>query len=738
MKKIFNLILVCMSCSICGIAQNVEPLNKLFSNYTTSWIGNDGGWQATHIPHDMLNLFVSPNGTVASVCEWDEGGSNVAVFKDGELISVPEGSGTGGWGRFSMASVVLDSNYVYQLLSQNGCDGANNELNQNGLPQFPPCNQNQEWKVVRRYHISTGLAAPFAEGYGYQGDMLLVGRGSKRLLTGLAITDDELFVCITDTAQLNDSIKVYNKARLKLVRQFEIAKGGGQMAADNQGGLWMVCGQQMKRFSQQDGKILQSFMLPKDVVAASVSFDPYQNRLLIPNCGKDLNILIYTNIFSAPTLTATFGEKGGIFSKDNYHLQGQVGPLRFCGPRGVGVDRQGNIYIANQFVSGGRGTILESYNEKTGKRNWKREGLIFTATADFDRQNSDFVYSPEKIHRIYLHRKGSRADELMACTADPFSFPQDQRCIKGGPFITSTFKRTIQGKDFLFVSDMYGGMLAGYRFDRKRHGYVGIPFLNVGNGDPDNKRAITFWNDRNGDGHTQLDELKPIKEPNQFSMSFFVDQAGNIWRGTRQQGFLFWRMTRLKNGIPQYATGKLFSLPEGIDGVKRIWYDAAKDELFLAGFSDEAPDTKDTWWCMGSTITTYNHALQKMSSGKWQQSQQPQMKLHIPFHVEDDSKLDYTDAKAFCVEGDYIFVALARYGCIAVYARNNGKFLGRLQPGPEVKEQSGWADFNYCIHAKKDKDGTYYIFNEENAFGKILLYAIKDFRQTKQADIIEK
>ena len=43
-------------------AQTIERIKGeeiLLTNYTTSWIGNDGGWEEVHIPHDMLNMFVS-------------------------------------------------------------------------------------------------------------------------------------------------------------------------------------------------------------------------------------------------------------------------------------------------------------------------------------------------------------------------------------------------------------------------------------------------------------------------------------------------------------------------------------------------------------------------------------------------------------------------------------------------------------------------------------------------------
>jgi len=77
---------------------------------------------------------------------------------------------------------------------------------------------------------------------------------------------------------------------------------------------------------------------------------------------------------------------------------------------------------------------------------------------------------------------------------------------KMGAFITSSFKRTIGGKSFLFVSDMYGGMLAGYRFDEQTCGYIAIPFLFAHNGDPDQNRDITFWVDQNGDAVRQENE----------------------------------------------------------------------------------------------------------------------------------------------------------------------------------------------------------------------------------------
>ncbi|MBQ7964279.1 MAG: leucine-rich repeat domain-containing protein [Alistipes sp.] len=468
---------------------------------------------------------------------------------------------------------------------------------------------------------------------------------------------------------------------------------------------------------------LEHIDIPDGVVALSLTIDTENNRLLLPNRGKDMNVLIYTNIYKRPTLSSTFGSKGGIFAQNDQFKAGQVGEYRFSGPTAAGVDTNGNIYVANTAVSNGRGAVVEAYNEKTKRRLWKSEGLIFTATADFDRTQPNIFYSPEKIHRIDFSREGGRIDELVAYTADPFRYPDDERVKKNGAFVTSSFKRTIGGKSFLFISDMYGGMLAGYRFDEKTNGYIGIPFLFANNGDPDKNRKITFWVDKDGDAKRQDEEYIPTTEINQYSMSLFVDHTGNIWRGTRHQGFFLWRVKGLNSlGIPQYAEPEFYPLPEGFGDAKRIYYDPVKDELYLGGFSPAYPDGQDTWWALGSTIVRCSNFMTKVARGEVKKGWKPDMILYVPFNIEDGSGKDYHNAKAFTVEGDYIFVALGRYGWIMVYDSQTGKLIGRIEPDENINFQSGWCDFNYAINAMKQADGSYLILHEENGFGKILCY----------------
>ncbi|MBR5483650.1 MAG: hypothetical protein IKV18_03025, partial [Alistipes sp.] len=729
-KKFLSFIIVAgLFSALSARAQKVEAVDgkelKL-KNYHSSWIGNEGGYEEVHIPHDMWNMYVNRNGVVATICDWDEGGTNVAVFKDGKLISRPEGSGTGGWGRFSGQAVVLDDKYVYQLLTQHGCDGGNDHLNDNGLPQYPPCRDDIEWKTIRRYDIQTGLNAPFKGGYGYKGDMTIVCKERNRKMTGLAIHNGNLFVAVTgdESKNMPDSVKIYDTATMSYLGGYQVKGGVGQIYADNKDGLWMIQGNRIVRMNAMNGKLLpQAIDIPDGVVALSLTIDTENNRLLLPNRGKDMNVLIYTNIYKRPTLSSTFGSKGGIFAQNDQFKAGQVGEYRFSGPTAAGVDTNGNIYVANTAVSNGRGAVVEAYNEKTKRRLWKSEGLIFTATADFDRTQPNIFYSPEKIHRIDFSREGGRIDELVAYTADPFRYPDDERVKKNGAFVTSSFKRTIGGKSFLFISDMYGGMLAGYRFDEENYGYIAVPFLFAHNGDPDKNRKITFWVDDNGDAVRQQSEFHNIDEINQYSMSMFIDHAGNIWRGTRHQGFFLWRCIGLNSlGIPQYAEAEFFPLPESFGDAKRIYYDPATDNLYLGGFSPAYPDGQDTWWALGSTIVRCGRFLERVAAGEIEKGWKADMILYVPFGIEDGSGRDYHNAKSFAAEGDYIFVALGRYGFIMVYEAETGKLVGRIEPDETINNQSGWCDFNYAINVMKQEDGSYLILHEENAFGKILCY----------------
>ena len=695
------------------------------NDYLTSWIGNDGGNQKSHIPHSMENLFVRGDGLVATICGWDEGGTNVGIYRDGKVVCVPVESGTGSWGRNSGKVVVLDDKYIYQLMRQDGGQGTPS-TNINGLPTYPVADPNLAWHSVRRYFVETGQPAPFSSGHGYAGDMLMVTDKKAHDLVGLAINElsNEMFVVMRAGSGETNYIKVYDRTTMDKdpKRQFKIADEVGLISLDDKWGLWMRQGNKIVRYSQLDGsKMEQEIVLPVGAKIGSFSIDIKRGKLYMANSNQDLNVLVYDNIYTTPTLSGTVGATGGFLSTADGYKKGEVGPLRFAGPTGVGVDDAGNIYVSSMVV-GAFGATLEAYSPDL-KFLWKAEGLLFTAVADFHPSDSTIFYTPEKIHKVDYMKMGNRIDEFVAYTHDPFSFPDDNRDPNVGSkfFITSSFAREIEGKIFTFVSDMYGSMLSGYRYDEATHGYTGIPFMDVirsgGN--------INFWVDINGDGKKQDGEITKTSDTGD-SNSHYIDQAGNIWRGCQYSGFDFWEFNGLNaSGWPTWKTKRHFSLPKGITNIRRIYYVPERDELFLTGFSSEKPGGGGgLWGCLGSVILKYNNAMEMVKGTAAPSEWNADLTLYIPYF---DDASDARNAKALAVVDNLICIITGRNGYVLFYDSETGDYKGMIRPGAEVNMSSGWADFNYCINARKNKDNTYSLLVEENAFAKSIFYDLYGF-----------
>jgi hypothetical protein len=753
--KSLNLILAFVLLS--GVAaKSQDPCvdRKWKTPYKTSWIANDGGNQAKHAQHSIEYLSVRADGMVATSCGWDESGSNVIVYKNGQVVSVPEGSGTGGWGRMSMGQAAMDDKYVYHLQSQNGCDGANTSNNSNKLPQYPQCGDDFTWKTVRRYAITNGMSAPFSSGYGYKGDMLLVHAGTGDL-SGIAIKGNELFVADAN----GDSVKVYNKTTMstKPLRKFKMAGGVGQLAVDNQGCLWMFQQklQKLIRFSATTGEIQAQQIVFKDpMVASTFSVDTVGNRILVADNGIDQNIKIYSDIYTSPVQSSTFGTQFGILSG----VQGKFEDQKLFDIKGVGSDAAGNIYVASS--PNGSGSLLAAYSPD-GTKLWDRKGLVFTSTACADPQKLEDVYTFDK-KMILDYSKTAPGSEwsFAAYTVNRFKYPDDPRCnnikdpLRPNIFWTSSWIKYIGGKKFLFATDMYASVLAGFRFDEATDGEVAIPCLlmNVGGWDLKLSYPVKLgsekdfiWMDLNGDGAIQSNEFTYKSGfDNPYSMAIWVDSKGDIWKGIRGNGVRYIPLKEVNaKGVPVYdfATSKRLDIANaatGVDGVKRLVYDADLDELYISGFSTEKPDRKstgegvDSWWCMGSTVCKYKNVLATLKANPNTNFKNvlPEWRIFVPFFPDGDpAGSTAVSAKSLTVEGDILFIATAQEGKINVYKRSNGEYLGQIAPGAAINSESGWTDIDYAINVNKTPT-EYRIFIEENAFAKVVLYRMPGFETT--------
>ncbi|MGE8474627.1 MAG: hypothetical protein ACN6QC_25485, partial [Paraburkholderia hospita] len=126
--------------------------------YTTSWIGNsfgfgDGKW----MQQDIQAINVAPDGTVFTNSPWDESGSEIAAYKNGDKIAVA--GATHGWGAAGGDAIASNQAYVYAAMSignqNNGLVGAD----------YPP--SGQTWfGITRRSLANIAVGVPFDSGIG--------------------------------------------------------------------------------------------------------------------------------------------------------------------------------------------------------------------------------------------------------------------------------------------------------------------------------------------------------------------------------------------------------------------------------------------------------------------------------------------------------------------------------------------------------------------------------------------
>lgn len=673
---------------------------QVIPNYTNSWLGNTFGTPAKHIPHSIDNMYVTPSGKVAIITGWDEGGHNVVLFdNNGIQIGVPVESGTGSWGRNSGNAVFVDDKYIYQLMSQEGCDGNNNNPN-----HYPICGN--QWFCVRRY-FHNGNSAPFDNGKGYDSSFLIVNsnttKSSGGLLNGIVVLNNELYV----SDKQKKTIKVYNATTMNPTMLRELTVGNnGLLDYDSQGNIWCldVTEQKLIRFLPSGTLLSQQVIFPANIKATSFCIDKVNNRILVTNNGIDQNIVIYTNIFSNPVQTATFGLTGGI----NSGVMGEVSPLKFSEPKGVGIDNIGNIYVGNNGVLQGGGR-LEKYN-LSGKMEWRLNGLIFTDNGTVDPTSETDFYSKEFHLQLNLNNSMPGSEwKLKGMTINRFAFPEDDRS-SNNIFWTTTYVRNILGKRILYVSDMYGKNLLAYKFDSIQYGQVAIPSIYFGYNSDTNKEFI--WTDGNNDKLHQANEYDNKPPTNIYSFHIVPDLKGNIWKTNREDGIRYFPLQGLDMyGNPKYAfaNSTLFPNPNGIKDIFRIDYDTLTGDLYVSG----RENVDELWWCAGNKLAKYTNFLANPNAN-------PTWIIDLPYFR--NSPASDENVKAFCVAGDYVFTLLAKKGKIIVREKATGKVVGDILPTSSTDFRSGWADINGAIQAHKLPNGEYLIFAEENGNAKIMMY----------------
>jgi len=448
-----------------------------------------------------------------------------------------------------------------------------------------------------------------------------------------------------------------------------------------------------------------------DVVnPTALAYDAVNDRLLVGENGPDQNIRIYSNLAGKPMCSRTFGVKGGLYAGAN---PGRIadaaagGHARFYGLTGVGVDAQGNIYVASSL----QGTDLRKLSPE-GRLVWMVNSLFFCNTADVDPDsNGAEVYSPY-VHLTLDCTKTAPGSEwsYAGYNWDPLKYGPAPRA--GG---SQAIVRRVGPNRALAIYTSGQGVVeyvGVFRFD----GEIAVPCGQI--------RDKSIWIDSNGDGKESPNEVTAWKCPGSLQ-SFCVDRKGDVWLALIANPPVV-RRVKLKGlnaqGAPIYGAGAgdYEDAPyPGIGAPVNPWgqivkvnYDSERDVMYLLGpAKDRKSDKEDPI----NYLACYDDWSKGNRTARWlitlpNPDTDPNFMYEVgrpwgcAFHWMG---LDVADDKVFLAE---------LWGPIHIYDAATGKLLIILNAGPEVSGCNAWEDANLGVRAFKRKNGEFIIFSENSGY----------------------
>ncbi|MDH6061753.1 hypothetical protein NWP17_15145 [Chrysosporum bergii ANA360D] len=705
--KLFNfVVVVTMGIIITSIVIAKDGANSKIPqpSYQTSWIGNTFPGGEKWVQNNIEGMYVSPDGTVYTNSIWDEAGREAGIYKNGDVIG--KLSDTHGWYRLGGQAITANNKYIYMAMRQDYVNRKDQD--------YPP--EGITWYCVRRYHLS-GKSAPFPQGRGWDKSMLIVS--NKSAVTGLATRGNELYV--SDAA--DNRLRVYNTETMKEVRSFNVARPGG-ITVDKQGNLWIIQTKNGSNSAQIVHYSPEGRQLPQkitNVVQPTAIAVDRQDRLVVAENGPNQHVLIY-QVKDQPVLVGSLGSLGGIYGG----VPGEVKDSKLYGLTGVGTDAAGNIYVnSNGFNQSG--TDLRKFSS-SGKLLWQLLGLKFIDNADADPKSDGVsVFTKQEQFLMDYSRPPGQQWTYEAYTLNPFKYPQDPR-LHTSP--DATWVRRIQGKPFIFLTNMYDSFLQIYRFNSKTDGKIAIPsgmFVGTNGAGGKSIRGTWppqqpetgewIWRDRNNNGKFDKGEYDSSKDY-PYIGGWWVDTKGDVWKTLRiKDGIRHYPLQGIDahgNPIYTYSSMEKQKSPGLFTDLRRIEYLPETDTMYLSGFTVDHPSVGDDTKVAGSEIVRFDNWSKGNLTPRW--------RIVVP---HDTTGKREVSTAAMSVAGDYVFAVTVKTAEVYIYNAKTGAFVKNLKPGPEVAGESGWIDIPYGIRAMRRANGEYLVFVEEDAKAKVIVYRLK-------------
>ncbi|CAB3793168.1 hypothetical protein LMG28614_03664 [Paraburkholderia ultramafica] len=514
--------------------------------YTTDWIANTFGTNATHVGNAARSMWVAPEGTIYTASMWDENEGGIAIYKNGVNAGSigahgePQGSAITGnatylWAprQFGRVNGVFANGMVFRYIRATGANDQQIQVSAD--------------TTERRADVITGIATwgQYLAASDHPGNRVRVYKTDGTWILDIAVTDP------------------------------------GAIAFDRNGNLIIAQETEgaLQRFNLA-GQSLGTVTLAAGVQPDALYFDPTSQYLWIGDAGPDQQVKIYDT--RTYTQVSTFGIKGGYLDTST-GTKGQVGSLRFARIDGIGRDSAGNTYILSQPWGGswdhGRtgGTDIYAY-DSTRALKYRLQALNFEAIGAPDPATDATVFYSGT--NIYSGTGGSNWT-FVANTVDPFAYPTDLRLSTtyAGRGLHFGMVANVGGNRILASTDQNPDNFAIEHFNPSVSGYIAIP-----DGWVTSVLGMASTHIRKG---------------------FALDSQGGVWasldRNTCSTTICYWPLTGFAaDGTPQWGAVQSWPIPTSIGALGRIIYLPESDTLILANIAGT------DWTSIGTRVEVYH------------------------------------------------------------------------------------------------------------------------------------
>jgi DNA-binding beta-propeller fold protein YncE len=740
--------------SVGFLAAQSETVKAL--RHSTSYFGNTfNGQNDQFIQGDALGLAVLPDGRFYVNSVWDEGSREAGIYQGTKVIGKLKD--THGWGRLGGGAICTDnSRFVFMAMRQSYDKAAEGRR---GFPQNPK----ENWYAIRRFTLA-GDPAPFispgALGYqdefGADGSMQTVskdkpGSPDGAYVQGLAIGGGRLYA--SDYAARKIRVYDANTFHEQSEREFQPQKDRIPFqiaAAANGKTLWVI-----ERQSPYGAASIAEYSLNgkptgKQITGlddpASISFSP-AGQLILGDDGPRQTVDVF-DVSAAPRRVTSIGEPGGMFGTN----PGKAGPYRFNGITGAGMDGRGNLMV----TFNGAGVDLRPTRDLKIKAEPGKIGEHHAVMRVFHSASANGSYKfVSEIHSFVFVDMVDVAGNDLFTTQDRFSVPAqltgaggqlnstwvgthlNRFAYPGDPRLYTTFAtawiRTVKGKQLLYLTSMYPTQgLAVYRFDGQIAVPAAILYL-----DAEASASLPpahhgpagawIWTDADGNGRADPGEVtaSPSVRVESHTWAWQVDTDGSVWAAPEhakagQDNTVFRLRIESFNshGVPVYQEWKdasTYTVPAAqLDRIERIYYLPASDEMWVTGYLPGDKQFAKDWGFLGTAVLHYQAWD---AAARRKETPHPAATLTLPYNLPAKKSRDYP--KTMDIAGGRLFVGYLVSAQILVYDLARLTLTGRLQPD----FQSSWIDLPYGIRAL-ERDGSLYLFAEENLYGKNIIYKI--------------